>query len=262
MAFDLTEMAEILRNQLEQYKAVVETARAGRVVGPADGIAHIYGLDEAMVGEVLWFENEVIGEVFDLEQDRVGAVIYGDYIKVKEGSEVVATGSLMSVPVSEQLLGRVVNPLCQPVDGGPPITATKARLIESPAPGIAERQPVREPLQTGIKAIDSMIPIGRGQRELIIGDRKTGKTAIAIDTIINQKDQDVICIYVAIRQRAASIAEVVDILSKYECRIRWLWLPRPLTAHLCSISPLMSVARSPSTSCMSITGTPFASMTI
>jgi len=216
MAFDLTEIAQILKQQIGQYQAALETARTGRVVGLADGIAHIYGLDEAMVGEVLRFENDVLGEVFNLEQDCVGAVIYGDYTKVKEGSEVVGTGQLLSVPVGDGLLGRVIDPLCQPIDGGPPIISAGRRLVESPAPGIAQRQPVRRPLQTGIKAIDSMIPIGRGQRELIIGDRKTGKTAIAIDTIINQKDQDVVCIYVAIGQRAAAIAEVVDVLDRYQ----------------------------------------------
>lgn len=214
--FNLVEITEIIKHQIGRYQATLDTARVGRVVELADGIAHIYGLDQAMVGEVLRFENDVLGEVFNLEQDSIGAVIYGDYTRVKEGSEVVGTGRLMSVPVGEQLLGRIINPLCQPIDGGPPISCSKSRLIESPAPSIDQRQPVRQALQTGIRAIDAMIPIGRGQRELIIGDRKTGKTAIALDTIINQKDQDVICVYVAIGQRAAAIAEVVDILRRYK----------------------------------------------
>jgi F-type H+/Na+-transporting ATPase subunit alpha len=180
----------------------------------ADGIARIYGLDQAMVGEVLEFENDVFGEAFNLEEDSVAAVIYGDYTKVREGADVRATGRLMSVPVGEALLGRVLNSLCEPIDGGPIVETSLRRFIESDAPGIAQRQPVVQPLQTGLKCIDSMIPIGRGQRELIIGDRKTGKTAIALDTIINQKDQNVICVYVSIGQRASALAEIVDILRK------------------------------------------------
>jgi F-type H+-transporting ATPase subunit alpha len=168
-----------------------------------------------MAGEMLQFENDVIGEVFNLEEDSVGAVIYGDYTKVREGSDVRSTGRLMSIPVGEELLGRIVNPLCEPVDGGPTIQAKSRRLIESDAPGIAHRQPVKQPLQTGLKSIDSMIPIGRGQRELIIGDRKTGKTAIALDTIINQKDKNVICIYVAIGQKESTVAEVVETLRRH-----------------------------------------------
>jgi F-type H+-transporting ATPase subunit alpha len=215
MKFDFTEIAGILKQEISQYKGKLEVARVGRVVELADGIARIFGLDEAMVGEVLQFENEVFGEVFNLEQDGVGAVIYGDFTRVKEGSDVIATGRLMSVPVGDHLLGRIVNPLCEPVDGGPIITASARRFIESDAPGIAQRQPVKQPLQSGLKSIDSMIPIGRGQRELIIGDRKTGKTAIALDTIINQKGQDVICVYVAIGQRASSIAEVAETLRRH-----------------------------------------------
>ncbi len=168
-----------------------------------------------MVGEMLLFGNNIIGEVFNLEEDSVGSVIYGDYTKVKEGSDVRASGQLLSIPVGEQLLGRVVDSLCRPIDGGPPIEVAARRATESDAPGIAQRQPVKQPLQTGLKSIDSMIPIGRGQRELIIGDRKTGKSAIVLDTIINQKDKDVICVYVAIGQKESTVAEVIENLKKH-----------------------------------------------
>ncbi len=211
---DFTEISGIIKQEISQYKSKLDVSKVGRVVELADGIARIYGLDEVMVGEVLEFENEVFGEAFNLEEDSVGAVIYGDYTKVREGADVRATGRLMSVPVGEQLLGRVLNSLCEPIDGGPIVETSARRFIESDAPGIAQRQPVKQPLQTGLKCIDSMIPIGRGQRELIIGDRKTGKTAIALDAIINQKDQNVICVYVAIGQRASAVAEIVDILRK------------------------------------------------
>ena len=190
--------------------------KVGRVVEVGDGIARIYGLEDAMAGEMLLFENDIIGEVFNLEEDSLAVVIYGDYTKVREGSDVRSTGRLMSVPVGEEMIGRIVTPLGQPLDGGPAITAKAVRLLESDAPGIAQRQPVRQPLQTGLKSIDSMIPIGRGQRELIIGDRKTGKTAIALDTIINQKGKDVICVYVAIGQKDSTIAEVIDILRRHD----------------------------------------------
>lgn len=216
MKFDFTEISGILKQEISQYKSKLDVSKVGRVVELADGIARIYGLDDAMVGEVLQFENDVFGEVFNLEEDSVGTVIYGEYTKVKEGSDVRATGKLMSVAIGDELLGRVLNPLCEPIDGGPPVQTTARRFIESEAPGIAQRQPVKQPLQTGLKSIDSMIPIGRGQRELIIGDRKTGKTAIALDTIINQKGQDVICTYVGIGQRASAIAEVVETLKKYD----------------------------------------------
>jgi F-type H+-transporting ATPase subunit alpha len=215
MKADFTEIGSILKQEISQYKSKLEVSKVGRVVELADGIARIYGLDDAMVGEVLEFENDIFGEAFNLEEESIGAVIYGDYTKVREGSDVRVTGRLMSVPVSEEVLGRVLNPLCEPIDGGPPIKTSVRRLIETDAPGIAHRQPVRQPLQTGLKSIDSMIPIGRGQRELIIGDRKTGKTAIVLDTIINQKDKNVICVYVAIGQRASAIAEVIDTLKRY-----------------------------------------------
>jgi F-type H+-transporting ATPase subunit alpha len=214
MKFSITEISGIIKQEINQYKSKLDVSNVGRVVEVGDGIARIYGLDNAMAGETLQFENNVLGEVFNLEEDSIGAVIYGDYTKVKEGSDVYATGRVLSIRVGQEMLGRVVNPLCQPIDGGPAIIAGAERPIESDAPGIAQRQPVKQPLQTGLKSIDSMIPIGRGQRELIIGDRKTGKTAIAIDTIINQKDKNVICVYVAVGQRVSTIAEVIEILKK------------------------------------------------
>ena len=215
MKFDVREIGNILKQEISQYKNKLDVSTVGRVVEVGDGIASIYGLDNAMVGEMLLFENNVIGEVFNLEEDSVGAVIYGDYTKVKEGSDVRTAGQLLSIPVGDQLLGRVVDALCRPMDGGPPVEAATRRAVEFDAPGIAQRQPVKQPLQTGLKSIDSMIPIGRGQRELIIGDRKTGKTAIALDAIINQKDKDVICVYVAIGQKESTVAEVVENLKAH-----------------------------------------------
>ena len=215
MKFDVREIGNILKQEIGQYKTKLDVSTVGRVVEVGDGIATIYGLDNAMVGEMLQFENNVIGEVFNLDEDSVGAVIYGDYTKVKEGSDVRTSGYLLSIPVGEQLMGRVVDPLCRPIDGGPPVEASVRRAIEFDAPGIAQRQPVKQPLQTGLKSIDSMIPIGRGQRELIIGDRKTGKTAIAMDAIINQKDKDVICVYVAIGQKESTLAEVIENLRRH-----------------------------------------------
>ncbi len=215
MKIDVSEITSILKQEISQYEARLDVVKVGRVVEVGDGIARIYGLQDALAGEMLLFENDTIGEIFNLEEDSLAAVIYGDYTKVREGSDVRSTGKLMAVPVGEELLGRVLTPLCQPLDGGAPIRATALRLIESEAPGIAERQPVRQPLQTGLKSIDSMVPIGRGQRELIIGDRKTGKTAIALDTIINQKSKNVVCVYVAIGQKDSTIAEVIDTLRRY-----------------------------------------------
>jgi F-type H+/Na+-transporting ATPase subunit alpha len=215
MKFDISEISGIIKQEISQYKSKLDVSSVGRVVEVGDGIARIYGLNNVMTSEMLQFEQGVLGEVFNLEEDSIGAVLYGEYTKVKEGSDVFPTGRVMSIPVGEELLGRVINPLCEPLDGGPPITTTVRRTIESDAPGIAERQPVKQPLQTGLKSIDSMVPIGRGQRELIIGDRKTGKTAIALDAIINQKDKNVICIYVAIGQKDSTIAEVIEILRKH-----------------------------------------------
>jgi F-type H+-transporting ATPase subunit alpha len=215
MKFDISEVKNVLKEEIGRYKTKLDVSTVGQVVEVGDGIARIYGLDNAMASEMLEFEQGVLGEVFNLEEDSVGAVIYGDYLKVKEGSDVRSTGRVLSIPVGYELLGRVINPLCEPLDAGTPITTAARRFIESNAPGIAERQPVKQPLQTGLKSIDSMIPIGRGQRELIIGDRKTGKTAIATDTIINQRGKDVICVYVAIGQKESTVAEVIDTLRKY-----------------------------------------------
>ena len=215
MKSNISEISSILKQEITRYKNKLDVSSVGRVVEVGDGIARIYGLDNAMSSEMLRFENDVRGEVFNLEEDSIGAVIYGDYTAVKEGSDVYGTGQVLSVPVGPELIGRVVNPLCEPIDGKSPITSAARRFIESEAPNISERQPVKTPLQTGIKSIDSMIPIGRGQRELIIGDRKTGKTAIAVDAIINQKGQNVICVYVAIGQKESTIAEIVETLRRF-----------------------------------------------
>lgn len=212
MKFDFSEITGVLKQQISQYQTKLDVSKVGRVVEVSDGIARIYGLDNAMVGEILEFENDIFGEVFNLEEDSIGAVIYGEYTKIKEGSDVRPTAKVMSIPVGYELLGRVINPLCKPIDGGASIATVITRPIESEAPGIVQRQPVKQPLQTGLKSVDSMIPIGRGQRELIIGDRQIGKTALIVDTFINQKDSDVICIYVAIGQKASTVARVVKTL--------------------------------------------------
>lgn len=208
------EITSILKNQIEQYQLEVEVADTGIITQVGDGIARIYGLERAMAGELLEFPGNVYGMVLNLEEDNVGAVVLGPYTHIKEGDQVKRTGRIVEVPVGEALIGRVVNAMGQPIDGKGPIKTEKFRPVESPAPGVVYRQPVNTPLQTGLKAIDSMIPIGRGQRELIIGDRQTGKTAIAVDTIINQKGQNVICIYVAIGQKASTVAGVVQRLEE------------------------------------------------
>ncbi|MGI9952097.1 F0F1 ATP synthase subunit alpha [Moorellaceae bacterium AZ2] len=208
------EITSILKSQIEQYEAEVEVAEVGIVTQVGDGIARVYGLEQAMAGELLEFPGGVYGMALNLEEDNVGCVILGPYNHIKEGDRVKRTGRITEVPVGEALIGRVVNPLGQPLDGKGPIKTERFRPVESPAPGVIYRRPVNTPLQTGLKAIDSMIPIGRGQRELIIGDRQTGKTAIAVDTIINQKGQDVICIYVAIGQKASTVAGVVRSLEE------------------------------------------------
>ncbi|MBO2521885.1 MAG: F0F1 ATP synthase subunit alpha [Firmicutes bacterium] len=215
MAIRPDEISAILKQQIERFDADVKVESVGTVIMVGDGIARIYGLDDAMAGELLEFENGVYGMALNLEEDNIGCVILGPYHDIKEGDRVKRTGRIVEVPVGEALIGRVVNPLGQPLDGKGPIVTDRYRPIESPAPGVVDRKNVHEPLQTGIKAIDSMIPIGRGQRELIIGDRQTGKTTIAIDTILNQKGQDVICIYVAIGQKASTVAGVVDVLEKH-----------------------------------------------
>ena len=207
-------LIHIFKAQIKNYESKIELKDVGTVVTVGDGIARVYGLESCMSGELLDFGGDVHGMALNLEQDFVGAVLLGSDENIKEGDTVRRTGTIVSVPVGKALLGRVVNPLGEPIDGKGPVLSEEKRPIESPAPGIIERKSVNRPLQTGIKAIDSMIPIGRGQRELIIGDRQTGKTAIAIDTIINQKGKDVICIYVAIGQKRSTVANVVDSLSR------------------------------------------------
>jgi F-type H+-transporting ATPase subunit alpha len=206
------EIARVLRGEIEQYEKVVNVSETGSVISVGDGIARIYGLENVMAGEMVEFPHGVTGIALNLEEDQVGTVLLGEYQEIKEGDEVRRTGRIMSVPVGDAMIGRVVNSLGQPIDGKGPIVTNQARNIETIAPGVVDRSPVKEPLQTGIKAIDSMIPIGRGQRELIIGDRQTGKTAVAIDTIINQKGGDVVCIYVAIGQKRSTVAQVVKVL--------------------------------------------------
>jgi F-type H+/Na+-transporting ATPase subunit alpha len=212
MAINVTEITSVLKNEIRNFEQQLSVTEVGTVVEVGDGIARIYGLRGAMAGELLEFANGAMGQVFNLEEDSIGAVIFGDYLGIKEGDSVRSTGRLLEVPVGEEVIGRVVNPLGQAIDGGPPIKTSQTRKMDIVAPGIAERQPVTEPLQTGIKAIDAMIPIGRGQRELIIGDRKTGKTSIALDAIINQKGTGVKCFYVAIGQKESSVAAIVEIL--------------------------------------------------
>ncbi len=214
MKFKADEISSVLQREIEQYRSQLEVTEVGRVIEVGDGIARVYGLSGAMAGEMVEFENGARGQVFNLEEASVGVIILGGYLEIKEGDTVKSTGELLRVPVGDAIVGRVVNPLGIPMDDKGPIVTSHTRLVESIAPGVAERQPVSVPLQTGIKAIDSMTPIGRGQRELIIGDRKTGKTALAIDTIINQKAEKVICVYVAIGQKESSVAQTVETLRK------------------------------------------------
>ncbi len=209
------EISSILKRQIKEYEKRLEISETGTILYVGDGIARIYGLEKAMAGELLEFPGEIYGMVLNLEEDNVGSAIFGEDWHIKEGDVVKRTGRIAEVPVGEALLGRVVNALGQPIDGKGPIETKEYRPIEVKAPGIVYRQPVKEPLQTGIKAIDSMTPIGRGQRELIIGDRQTGKTSIALDTIINQRENDVISIYVAIGQKRSTVARVVDTLNKF-----------------------------------------------
>jgi F-type H+-transporting ATPase subunit alpha len=214
MAINVAEITSVLKREIAGFEQKLSITEVGTVIEVGDGIARIYGLQNAMAGELLEFENGVMGQVFNLEEDSIGAVIFGNYLEIKEGDTVKSTKRLLEVPVGEAVIGRVVNPLGQPIDGGPAIASSETRKMDIVAPGIADRQPVKEPLQTGIKAIDSMIPIGRGQRELIIGDRKTGKTAIALDTIINQKGTGVKCFYVAIGQKESTVAGIVEVLKQ------------------------------------------------
>jgi F-type H+/Na+-transporting ATPase subunit alpha len=215
MSIKADDITRIIREQLGSFSLDVDVAEVGAVVSVGDGIARVQGVDRAMAGEMLEFPNGLFGIALNLEEESVGAVLLGQSDELKEGDQVRRTGRIISVPVGDEILGRVVNALGQPVDGKGPIATTRFAPIEKLAPGVTDRQPVKEPLQTGLKAIDAMIPIGRGQRELIIGDRQTGKTAVAVDTIINQKGKDVICIYNAIGQKQSTIAQVVKTLEEY-----------------------------------------------
>ncbi len=215
MAVKADEIARIIEQKISGFEREIDLQETGTVISVGDGIARIYGLENVMSGELVEFPHNIIGMVLNLEEDNIGAVIFGEYSEIKEGDIVKRTNRIAQVPVGEGLVGRVVDALGNPLDGKGPIEAKEYRNVEQRAPGVIVRQPVKEPLQTGIKAIDAMIPIGRGQRELIIGDRGTGKTAIVIDTIINQKGKDVFCIYVAIGQKRSSVARIVDVLTAY-----------------------------------------------
>ncbi len=215
MEIKVDEISEYLKKQITDFEKRVDVSEVGVVTSVGDGIARIYGLDNCMASELLEFPNGVFGMALNLEEDTVGAVLFGEDNAIKEGDVAKRTGKIMSVPAGEEMVGRVINAIGQPIDGKGPINTKSSRIVDVVAPGIVDRQPVREPLQTGIKAIDAMIPVGRGQRELIIGDRQTGKTAIALDAIINQKGGDVICIYVAIGQKRASVARVVKTLEEH-----------------------------------------------
>jgi F-type H+-transporting ATPase subunit alpha len=209
------EITSLLRKEIENYDGAIDISETGSVISVGDGIARIHGLEKVMAGELIEFPHDVAGIAMNLEEDQVGAVLLGDWAEIREGDEVRRTGRIMSVPVGEAMIGRVVDALGRPIDGKGPIKTDQYNSIERLAPGVVDRRPVKEPMQTGIKAIDAMIPIGRGQRELIIGDRQTGKTAIALDTIINQKGGDLICIYVAIGQKQSTVAQVVKTLEDF-----------------------------------------------
>lgn len=232
------EISTLIKSQIEQYKSEIEVAEVGTVIQVGDGIARVHGLENAMANELLEFENGVFGLALNLEESNVGVVILGPYSDIREGNQVKRTGQIMQVPVGESLLGRVVNPLGQPVDGKGAIETTEFRPVENNAPGVIDRKSVHEPMQTGIKAIDSMVPIGRGQRELVIGDRQTGKTAIAIDTIINQKGNGVKCIYVAIGQKQSTVVNVVETLRRHGA----LDYTIVVTAAASEPSPLLYIA--------------------
>jgi F-type H+-transporting ATPase subunit alpha len=212
MKFNSDEIASVIQKEIENYSAQIDVREVGRVLEVGDGIAQVYGLSGVMSGEMVEFQSGPIGLAFNLEENSVGIIILGDYLSINEGDEVRSTGRLLSVPVGDELLGRVVDPLGNPMDGKGPIVTHNRRDVEMIATGVAERKPVHEPLQTGIKAVDAMTPIGRGQRELIIGDRKTGKTAVALDAIINQRDSGVKCFYVAVGQKESTVAGVIEVL--------------------------------------------------
>ncbi|MFJ7726024.1 F0F1 ATP synthase subunit alpha [Neobacillus sp. NPDC097160] len=215
MSIKAEEISALIKKQIENYQAEIQVTDVGTVISVGDGIARVHGLDNCMAGELVEFSNGVMGMAQNLEENNVGIIILGPFTEIREGDEVRRTGRIMEVPVGEALIGRVVNSLGQPVDGMGPINTTKTRPVEAVAPGVMARKSVHEPLQTGIKAIDALVPIGRGQRELIIGDRQTGKTSVAIDTILNQKGQDMICIYVAIGQKESTVRAAVESLRKF-----------------------------------------------
>ncbi|MFZ5832379.1 MAG: F0F1 ATP synthase subunit alpha [Planctomycetota bacterium] len=214
MRFKADEIASVLQQEIERFESQIDVREVGQVIEVGDGIARVYGLSGAMSGEMIEFPGNIFGLTFNLEENSVGVIILGDYLTINEGDEVRSTGRLLSVPVGDAVLGRVLDPLGNPLDGAGPVVTSETRLVEFAAPGVADRQPVIEPLQTGIKAIDSMTPIGRGQRELIIGDRKTGKSSICIDTIINQKTTGVKCFYVAVGQKESSVASTIEVLRR------------------------------------------------
>ena len=224
MKFKADEIASVIQKEIEQFENKIDVREVGRVLEVGDGIARVYGLSGVMAGEMLEFPGGVTGLAFNLEENSVGVIILGDYLKIEEGDEVRTTGELLRVPVGEAVIGRVLDPLGNPIDGKGPVITKDFRFVESAAPGIADRQPVRESLATGIKAIDAMTPIGRGQRELIIGDRKTGKTSIGIDAIINQKGTGVKCFYVAVGQKDSTVAGIIETLreqiGRASCRER------------------------------------------
>src|SRR5690625_4047911 len=215
MSIKAEEISNLIKQQIASFESDIEVNDVGTVIEVGDGIARVHGLDDVMAGELVEFSNGVMGLAENLEESNVGIVILGPYLEIKEGQDVRRTGRIMQVPVGEELLGRVVNPLGQPLDGLGPVETTKTRPMEAEAPGVMDRKSVHEPLQTGIKAIDALVPIGRGQRELIIGDRQTGKTTVAVDTIINQKDEDMICIYVAIGQKDSTVRGTVETLRRH-----------------------------------------------
>jgi F-type H+-transporting ATPase subunit alpha len=240
------EISKILREQIENYEQTVSVDEVGAVISVGDGIARVYGLEKVMAGEMLAFPHNVFGIALNLEEEEVGVVLLGESQELKEGDVVKRTNTIMSVPVGEALIGRVVNPLGQPVDGKGSIATKQRNPLEKIAPGVLDRQPVREPLQTGIKAIDSMIPIGRGQRELIIGDRQTGKTAVILDTIINQKGGDIICIYCGIGQKRSTIAQVVKTLTDAGA-MDYTIVVTSSAAEPASLAVLRDAKRSPAT---------------
>lgn len=238
MSIKPEEISSLIKSQIEQYKNDIEVVEVGTVVEVGDGIARVYGLEKVMAGELVEFDTGVFGLALNVEESNVGVVILGPYSDIREGGQVKRTGQIMQVPVGDALIGRVVNPLGQPVDGKGPIATTEFRPVESQAPGVMARKSVHEPMQTGIKAIDAMVPIGRGQRELIIGDRQTGKTAIAIDAILNQKGNGMKCIYVAIGQKQSTVAQVVETLRRHGA----LEYTIVVTASASEPSPLLYIA--------------------